>query len=178
MLKERRLCEMILKNNVVMPEADVDELSLDNQSQILEAAMIDNLSQEEILEFSQDHQEVFENVRGEILTEKSIVRFDKAAKLSRAKEIALYQIAKEKKNPLFGKLVTAWRVERYIKAKFNKIYGIEATRRARKALAAAAKKPTKTMKKVIDRVAMRAKRDINALKDTHAKQIVAKLNTK
>lgn len=167
---------MIL-NKVNLPElaSSEEEISLEVQSQIIEGYMQDTLSHDEIMEFISDHDEVFESVRNEIVTEKTIVRFDKAARLSKAKEIAIFTIAKEKKNPLFRKLLSLWRAERFIKARLSKLYGNEATRRARKAISTASKKPTKTMKKVLDRVAIRAKRDINALKDSHARQVVTKI---
>lgn len=168
---------MIVNKNVNLPEIATaeDEITLEVQSQIIEGYMHDSLSSDEIMEFIGDHDEVFENVRNEIVTEKTIVRFDKAAKLSKAKEIAILTVAKEKKDPLFRRLLTLWRAERYIKARLAKKYGIEGMRRARKAMSTASKKPSKIMKKVIDRVAMRAKRDFNALKDVHAKQVVNKL---
>jgi hypothetical protein len=65
-----------------------DVLSIEDQSSILEGYMLDTLTDDEILEFISNPQEVNENVRQEILTEKTIIRFDRAAKISRAQKIA------------------------------------------------------------------------------------------
>jgi hypothetical protein len=149
-----------------------EEMSLESYSQILEAMILENLSPEEILEGLADFNEVKALVSEgdsptEVLTEKSIVRLDKAARLHKARSVAVYTVAKEKGDPLFKKLLTIWRAERFIN---------EAMRRAKKVASA---RPLKSAikKKTIDRVALRVKRQLNAMKDTKAKSIVSKLGT-
>ena len=155
---------------------DPEVLTLEDQSSILEGYMLDSLTDEELLEFISNPQEVNENIRQEILTEKTIVRFDRAAKISRAQKIAIFTIAKQRKDQLFKKLLTLWRMERYIEARLFKKYGTQAMRSARQSVATAARNPSPTMKKVVNRVAMKAKRQINAMKDVKAKTMINKIN--
>lgn len=155
---------------------DPDVLTIEDQSSILEGYMLDNLTDEEILEFISNPQEVNENIRQEILTEKTIIRFDRAAKISRAQKIAIFTIARQHKDQLFKRLLTLWRMERYIEARLFKKYGNQAMRSARQSVANATRNPSPTMKKVVNRVAMKAKRQINAMKDNKAKTMINRLN--
>ena len=163
--------------NVPTPDSVVtDHLSVEEQSSILEGYVMDFLTADELLEFMNDSQEVNDNVRQQILTEKTIIRFDRAAQLSRAQKIAIFSIAKQHKDPLFKKLLTLWRMERYIEARLTKKYGNQAMRKARQSLSAASRKPTKSMKKVVDRAAIKAKRQLNAMKDNDARTMINKIN--
>lgn len=163
--------------NVNNPLANNDDvLTVEEQSQIMEGIVLDNLTDSELLDFITDPQEVKENINNQVLTEKSIVRFDRAAKLSRAQKIAIFTIARKKKNPLFKKLLTLWRAERYIEARLAKLYGNQAMQQARRAVADASKRPSTGMKKVIDRAKIKAKRQLNAIGDVKAKAMVNKIN--
>lgn len=68
------------------------------------------------------------------LTEKTIVRFDKNARFAQLKKTAVIIIAKEKKDPLYKKLCTAWKIERGIERKLEAKYGTQANAKARQYL--------------------------------------------
>jgi hypothetical protein len=167
-------------NGKFLQSEDMEELSLESQSLILEGLMLDNLNSEELLEFLCDPSETRDLINGQILTEKSIVRLDRKAKLSKAQKIAIYTIARQKKDPLFRRLLTLWRMERFIDARLFKKYGNPAMRAAKKAMSSATAnpKPSKTMKKVIDRAVVRQKRRMNAIKDTKANQMLNRVAMK
>lgn len=66
-----------------------------------------------------------------ILAERSIVRFDKTAKLNRAESQALIVIAREKKDHDLNKLIRIWKMRRIILDRWRHKYGNEAKRRAK-----------------------------------------------
>ena len=45
------------------------------------------------------------------MTERTIVKFDKKARFAQLHKVAVLVIAKEKKDPMYKKLVTVWRIE-------------------------------------------------------------------
>lgn len=70
-------------------------------------------------------------VRMGILSEKSIVRLDKTAKKSRAETQAMLVIAKEKGDRDFKKLMTVWKLRKFLLAKLEKKYASQAKQRAK-----------------------------------------------
>jgi hypothetical protein len=170
----------MLFNNKGIEDVNTDELSLEAMSMIIEATIQDTMNPEEIMAFVENSEEVKEAIRLGIVTEKTIVRLDKYAKLSRAQKIAVFNVAKEKKDPLFRRLLTVWRLERFLEAKLMRKYGNEGLRRAKKAVTAQKTHPA-TVKKAITR----AKNQLNAAtsakvirrsKDTKAAAMANKLN--
>ncbi|MNT62767.1 hypothetical protein D3C72_2005220 [compost metagenome] len=79
--------------------------------------------------------------------EKSIVRLDKKARLNHAQRMAVFQIAGEKNDPLFKKLLTVWRMERNLEDKLNRKYNSEALRRARNTVRKASNSKSGIVKK-------------------------------
>ena len=83
------------------------------------------LNEEEIKEFT-------ESVDGSIaenegfLTERTVVRFDKNARKAQLYEVAVFAVAREKKDRDYRKLETCWRIERRLKAKLKKKYHSQA----------------------------------------------------
>lgn len=134
-------------NNV--PETE--EMSAECQSLIMEGAMLDTMDNTDISMFLENFDEVNAAISEEIVTEKTIVRLDKKAKLSKARKAAIFAIAKEKKDKLFNKLLWCWKLERFIEAKLEKKYGNEATRRAKKAMADAKNSKSNIVQKVADK---------------------------
>ncbi len=124
-----------------------EEISTEAMSMIVEAAMLDTLTDEEITTFCESHIETNQALDEEIVTEKTIVRLDKKAKLSQAQKMSVFTIAKEKNDPKFKKLVTVWRMERVLEDELFKRYGNEGLRRAKKAMASASQSKSKTLKK-------------------------------
>lgn len=76
--------------------------------------------------------EFVESVDGDIavnegfLTERTIIKFDKNARRAQLYEVAVAAVAREKKDPLYKKLVTVYKLERTIKAKLRKKYHTQA----------------------------------------------------
>jgi hypothetical protein len=109
--------------------------------------------------FLENQTEVDDALNNNILMEKTIVRLDKKAKLSKATKMAVFTLAKEKNDPKFKMLLTVWKMERYLEAYLVKKYGNEAARRAKKAVSSSANKSAGT---IIKKVANRAKDSLNA----------------
>lgn len=66
-----------------------------------------------------------------ILSEKSIVRLDKYAKLSKAESQAVFAIAKEHNDRDYKKLVTIWKMRKILIGKLEKKYANQARQRAK-----------------------------------------------
>lgn len=129
------------------------EVTTEAQSLILECALLDNASPEELGAFLENHNEVQGVLRDNILLEKSIVRLDKKAKLSRAQKMAAFTIAKEKNDVMFKKLLTVWRMERFLEAKLLKKYATPAMSRAKQSMMNAQRAGSGLVKKVANTVA-------------------------
>lgn len=101
---------------------------------ITEAAILEGLSAEEAGAVSEDAQLCQDLIKQDIVTERTIVRMDKKAKLSRAFRTAVFTIARRKKDVKFKKLLTIWRMERNLEAYLIKKYRSEALRMAKESL--------------------------------------------
>lgn len=117
---------------------------------IIEGAMAD-LSSEDITMFLESASEVSAAMDDNVLLEKTIIRLDKHAKLSKARKMAIFTVAKEKNDPNFKKLLKVWQMERYLEALLDKKYGNEGMRRARKSVAKAAKSGSNMVKKAANK---------------------------
>jgi hypothetical protein len=125
-----------------------EELSTEAQSMIMEGAIMDLTSPEERQAFLENHTEVNAALSDNILLERTIVRLDKNAKISKAQKIAVFTIAKEKKDPKFKKLLTVWRMERFLENYLMKRYGNEALRRAKQSVSNSQHSKSSLIKKV------------------------------
>lgn len=97
---------------------------------IIEAAICEAIGTKEGLqEFLECEAPLF--VKMGILTERSIVRLDKKAKLSKAEAQAVFIIAKEKGDRDYKKLCTIWKMRKVLIEKLTKKYANEARRRAK-----------------------------------------------
>lgn len=141
--------------------AEEEVLSTEATNYIMEAFLKESFTEDELSMFLENQTEVDDAISNNILMEKTIVRLDKTAKLSKAKKMAIFTIAKEKNDPKFKKLLTVWKMERYLEAELEKKYGNEASRRAKKAVADSAKKSKGTL---IKKVAERTKDSFNSAK--------------
>lgn len=120
---------------------------------ILEAALLDmpTLEVEALLE---DTTDIATAISENVVLERTIVRLDKTAKLSKARKMAVFAVAKERNDPKFKKLMTVWKWERFLEAFLDKKYGNEAMRRAKKSVSNSAKSKSKlvaTASKTADR---------------------------
>lgn len=141
----------LLNNYDIVTEGMDSEISLESQSSIMAAVLMENCTAEELLAFFENNSEV-EVVQGEqLLTERTILKMDKIARLNRAYKTSIFQVAREKKDPMFKKLLTVWKMERFLEGKLEKKYGNEAKRRAKKVVANAGKSKSALVKKAIAR---------------------------
>ena len=133
-------------------EDDDYELSPEEQSLVVEAAMLDTLSNEEIESIMENYlPDFYRAVDEDIVQERSIVRLDKAAKISKATRTAEYNMAKKRKDPLFQKLLTIWKAERYLSDKIHQRYGMKAKTEAKKAVDQAMRSKSNVMNKVMSK---------------------------
>ena len=105
------------------PEFDVE---------LAEAVFMNTLTPEELSELSENSAEMSRLVDEGLLSEKTIVKFDKKAKTERATQQAVLQIAREKKDRDFNKLIRVWKMRRALIEKLNKKYWSQAKARAKK----------------------------------------------
>ena len=73
---------------------------------IVECAILDTFSNEEIEMLTENTYDIGKAVNEDILVERSIVRLDKNAKKNKAFKMAVFQIAKQKGDRDFKKLMT------------------------------------------------------------------------
>lgn len=123
------------------------EQNFDAQTEalILEAALLD-MPTAEVEALLEDTTDVATAISENVVLERTIVRLDKQAKLSKARKMAIFSIAKEKNDPKFKKLMTIWKWERFLETFLDKKYGNEAMRRAKKSMSNASKSNSKLVK--------------------------------
>ena len=128
---------------------------------ITESVLCDMLSNDELKELTETA-DVCEELKSlGVVTEKTIVRLDKKAKLSRAFKTAVFTIAREKKDPKFKKLLTVWRMERSLEAFLMKKYQAEGMKRAKLAVARLGKGKKDTANGVVAKASKSAKKAAN-----------------
>ena len=142
---------MLFNNNGLIDNTTEEEVSLEAASYIMEGVLMDNATDEELSMFLESNTEIKAAISDHVLLEKSIVRLDRHAKLSKAGKIAVFTVAKEKNDPRYKKLVKVWKMERYLENELDRKYGNEAMRRAKKTVAAAQKSKSNVVKKVANK---------------------------
>ena len=118
---------------------------------IIECAILDAFSNEEIESVTENTYDLGKAVNEDILVERSIVRLDKEAKKSRAYKMAIFQVAKEKKDRDFKKLMTLWKLERFIEEKLEKRYAAQAKQLAKESMKKAKSTKSKVVGKAVDK---------------------------
>ena len=119
---------------------------------IIECALLDTFSNEEIESLTENTYDLGKAVNEDILVERSIVRLDKEAKKNKAYKMAIFQIAKEKGDRDFKKLLTLWKLERFIEKKLEKRYAAQANQLAKQAM----KKSKNTKSKAVGKAVAKA----------------------
>ena len=118
---------------------------------IIECALLDAFSNEEIESLTENTYDLGKAVNEDILVERSIVRLDKVAKMNKAYKMAIFQIAKEKNDRDFRKLLTLWKLERFIEAKLEKRYGAQAKQLAKQAMKKSKNTKSKAVGKAVNK---------------------------
>lgn len=129
-----------------------EEITTEAMAMIMEAAILDQTSPEELQAFLENHTDVNAAIRDEVLVERTIVRLDKTARINQAHKVAVFTVAREKNDPMFKKLLTVWRMERFLEDKLVKKYGNEGMRRARKSVTKSMNSRSNLVKKVATNV--------------------------
>lgn len=140
---------------------DVTGISEEATQLVAEAALIDGLSNAELEELVESADVCKDMVDNGIVMERTIVRLDKKAKISRAYKTAVFTIAREKKDPKFKKLLTVWRMERTLEAYLMKKYHAEAMKRAKISVAKLQSGKKDTKNKVVGKAVAKAKEQFN-----------------
>lgn len=118
---------------------------------IVECALLDTFSNEEIEALTENTYDLGKAVNEDILVERSIVRLDKQAKKNKAYKMAIFQIAKEKGDRDFKKLLTLWKLERFIEAKLEKRYAAQAKQLAKQAMKKSKNTKSKAVGKAVNK---------------------------
>jgi hypothetical protein len=119
---------------------------------IIECALLDTFSSEEIESLTENTYDLGKAVNEDVLVERSIVRLDKQAKKNKAYKMAIFQVAKEKGDRDFKKLLTLWKLERFIEKKLEKRYAAQAKQLAKQAM----KKSKNTKSKAVGKAVSKA----------------------
>ena len=118
---------------------------------IVECAILDTFSNEEIESLTENTYDLGKAINEDILVERSIVRLDKEAKKNKAYKMAIFQVAKEKNDRDFRKLLTLWKLERFIEAKLEKRYGAQAKQLAKQAMKKSKNTKSKAVGKAVNK---------------------------
>lgn len=118
---------------------------------IVECAILDTFSNEEIESLTENTYDLGKAINEDILVERSIVRLDKEAKKNKAYKMAIFQIAKEKNDRDFKKLLTLWKLERFIEAKLEKRYSAQAKQLAKQAMKKSKNTKSKAVGKAVNK---------------------------
>lgn len=129
-------------------------------SLIVECAILDTCSNEEIETLTENTYDLGKAINEDILVERSIVRLDKQAKKNKAFKMSVFQVAREKGDRDFKKLMTLWKLERFLENKLTKRYFAQATQLAKESL----KKASQTKSKVVNKAAKKANLLLNGTK--------------
>lgn len=155
-LSRKDRCNNTMLFNSVKTE-DIFGMTKQDEQLITEAVLCDVLSNDEIHELTETADVCEELKSMGVVTEKTIVRLDKKAKLSRAFKTAVFTIAREKKDPKFKKLLTVWKMERALEAYLMKKYQAEAIKRAKLSVARLGKGNKDTKNGVVGKASKKAK---------------------
>ena len=127
----------------------------DNETEVnallVECAILDTFSNEEIESLTENTYDLGKAVNEDILVERSIVRLDKEAKKNKAYKMAIFQVAKEKGDRDFKKLLTLWKLERFIEKKLEKRYSAQAKQLAKQAMKKSKNTKSKAVGKAVNK---------------------------
>ena len=118
---------------------------------IVECAILDTFSSEEIESLTENTYDLGKAINEDILVERSIVRLDKEAKKNKAYKMAIFQIAKEKGDRDFKKLLTIWKLERFLEGKLEKRYAAQAKQLAKQAMKKSKNSKSKAVGKAVSK---------------------------
>lgn len=123
----------------------------DNDILLAESILTSTLSSEELEALSENTEELSILQDENILNEKSIIKFDKNAKLKRAEAQAVILIARERNDRDLNKLLRVWKMRRILLDRLKSKYLNAARARAKKMIRNMGKSKSNTAKKASKR---------------------------
>lgn len=130
--------------NGILDSIEESTMKSSEMQLVAEQFLVDSLSKDEIAQLVASQEDVDCLVKdNDIVTEKTIVRLDKKAKISRAFMSAVWACARKHNDPKFKKLLTVWRMERALEAYLVKKYRNEAMKLAKASVAKLGSIPNK-----------------------------------
>lgn len=122
----------------IVPVTDMtpdEERNVDDVMNAVATPLIlsEELNEEEIKEFVNGLDGEIAEQEG-MITERTIVRFDKNARKAQLYEVAIAAVGREKNDPDWRKLQTVYKMERKLKARLRKKYNSLATRKVKEYL--------------------------------------------
>lgn len=130
---------------------DIYEEDPETDIELAEAIFMGALTADELSALTENTREMGQLIDEGILSEKTIVKFDKKAKLERATQQAVLNIAREKKDRDFNRLIRVWKMRRSLMEKLNKKYWNQAKTVAKKSINKASNSKSATARKVASR---------------------------
>ncbi len=130
-----------------------EQVTLESAQMIMESAISAFLTEDELHAMLENQQEVSELINGDIITEASVVRLDKKARISQVQKVAVFSIAKEKNDKDFRRLMTVWRIERNLEKRLFDRYGNQGLRRAKATVQKNYRQKGQSFVKINDRTA-------------------------
>lgn len=126
------------------PDSPNDETDALIQKVGTPIVMKDALSAEECAAFKESVESDIAISEG-FFTERTIVKFDKNARLAQLRRVSALALAKNANDPLWKKLNKVWKMERMLESKIYSKYKSKADQRARKLYANLKKSKSKTL---------------------------------
>ena len=111
----------------------------------------ESLNEDEIMEFVNSMDSDIAVSEG-FLMEKTIIKFDKKAKKAQLYEVAVAAVAREKKDPLYKKLNTVYKMERILKAKLRKKYNSQAQQKVKEYLTRAKRSKSGILSRIANKI--------------------------
>ena len=142
--------EEIVPVNDMTPD---EERNVDDVMNAVATPLILNgeLNEEEIKEFVNGLDGEIAEQEG-MITERTIVRFDKNARKAQLYEVAIAAVGREKNDPDWRKLQTVYKMERKLKARLRKKYNSLATRKVKEYLDRARKSKSGILAKLAAKI--------------------------
>lgn len=144
-----------VNENTIEPVNENDEFEVVSEADladIVAVAIMESCSPEQISALLESP-ELSSDIKAGIVTERTIVKLDKQAKKNKYKALAIFQVAKEKGDKDYKKLVKLWKLENILEKKLIKKYTSQGEKRAREAMKTAGKAKSKQVKAVAGKFA-------------------------
>lgn len=140
-----------LNDDLLSENAGITQENPDNDVLLMEAVLNANLTSDELEALSEDSKELAILQDENILQEKSIIKFDKNAKLKRLESQSIIVIAREKRDRDLNKLLRVWKMRRILLDRLKKKYINQARARARQILRTMSHSKSNSAKKAASR---------------------------